>query len=231
MRIQAAVAVMLAAVLGGCMFTDEDSGPASTPTSDPTAAGREATRSIWGVVPSAPRRKADLKPELIQGAAIAVSADTLLADCRATEGRSSVGLVRHNKYRIAKVTHDGARQVCLLTVSEGPLSPAAGYRSFADLRVGEPVTALASRTSAEVVLARGWLVGKGANGDPFLEASSLVPPGTRSAVLVDGFGNLIGVGSAGPVADGMLLASPVGTTAGPFLANRDLGNSRRFSRP
>ena len=155
MRIQAAVAVMLAAVLGGCMFTDEDSGPASTPTSDPTAAGREATRSIWGVVPSAPRRKADLKPELIQGAAIAVSADTLLADCRATEGRSSVGLVRHNKYRIAKVTHDGAGQVCLLTVSEGPLSPAAGYRSFADLRVGEPVTALASHTSAEVALVRG----------------------------------------------------------------------------
>ena len=65
---------------------------------------------------------------VIQGAAIAVSADTLLADCRATAGRSSVGLVRHNKYRIAKVTHDWARQVCLLTVSEGPLSPAAGYR-------------------------------------------------------------------------------------------------------
>ena len=219
-----AAAVMLGAALGGCMGAGDEPGPSSARTSDPIAAGREASRAIWGVVPSAPRRKADLSPELIKGAAVAVAADTLLADCRATEGRTRVGLVRHNKYRIAKVTHGGAGQVCLLTVSEGPLSPAAGYRSFADLRIGEPVTALASRTSAKVVLAQGWLVGKGSDGDPFLEASSLVPA-SRSVVLVDGFGNLIGVGPAGPDADGVLLASPVATAAGPFLARRDLESS------
>lgn len=187
-------------------------------------AGRELSRAIWGVVPSAPRRKADLSPDLIKGAAVAVAADTLLADCRATEGRTSVGLVRHNKYRIAKVTHGGAGQVCLLTVSEGPLNPAAGYRSFADLRVGEPVTALASRTSAKVVMAQGWLIGKGSDGNPLLEASSLVPA-SHSVVLVDGFGNLIGVGMAESDAGGVLRASPVATAAGPFLARRDLESS------
>ena len=223
MRIRAA-AVMLGAVLGGCMGAGDGPGPTGARTSDPVAAGREVSRAIWGVVPSAPRRKADLRPELIRGAAVAVAADTLLADCRATEGRTSVGLVRHNKYRIAKVTHGGAGQVCLLTVSEGPLNPAIGYRSFADLRVGEPVTALASRTSAKVVLAQGWLIGKGSDGDPFLEASFLVPA-SRSIVLVDGFGNLIGVGPAAPEADGVLLASPVTAAAGPFLARRDLESS------
>ena len=218
-----ALAVMLGAVLGGCVGAGGEPGPSSTQVSDPVAAGREASRAVWGVVPSAPRRKADLRPELIKGAAVAVAADTLLVDCRATEGRTSVGLVRHNKYRIARVTHGGAGQVCLLTVSEGPLNPAAGYRSFADLRVGEPVTALASRTSARVVLAQGWLIGKGPDGAPLLEVSSRVPA-SGSVVLVDGFGNLIGVGPAGPDA-GVLLASPVGAAAGTFLASRDLRGS------
>ena len=76
--------------------------------------------------------------------------------------RRRVGLVRHNKYRIARVTADESGQVCRLTVAEGPLTPVAGFRSFADLRVGEPVVALASRTSAEVAAAPGWLAGKGA---------------------------------------------------------------------
>ena len=61
---------------------------------DPLASGRQAARSIWAVVPSAPRRKADLRPDLIQGSAVAVSADTLLASCLVVGGRTRVGLVR-----------------------------------------------------------------------------------------------------------------------------------------
>ena len=136
---------------------------------------------------------------------------------------SSVGLVRHNKYRIATVTPDATGQLCRLTVTEGPLTPAAGWRSFADLRVGEPVTALASRTSAEVAAAAGWLAGKGSNADPYLEATSAVPDGNRSAVLFDGFGNLIGLGAAAPVAGGLMLAVPVDARVAPALVNRDLG--------
>ena len=91
-----AAAVMLGAALGGCMGAGDGPGPTGARTSDPVAAGREVSRAIWGVVPSAPRRKADLRPELIRGAAVAVAADTLLADCRATEGRTSVGLGRQH---------------------------------------------------------------------------------------------------------------------------------------
>ena len=192
---------------------------------DTLASGRQAARSIWAVVPSAPRRKADLRPDLIQGSAVAVSADTLVANCLVVGGRARVGLVRHNKYRIARVTADAHGQVCRLTVAEGPLTPVAGLRSFADLRVGEPVVALASRTSAEVAAAPGWLAGKGSADDPFLEATPAVPAGNRSAVLVDGFGNLIGLGAAAPVAGGLVLAVPVGPAAAPSLANRDLGEA------
>ena len=156
---------------------------------------------------------------------MAVSADTLLASCQAVEGRPRVGLVRHNKYRIAGVTPDAAGQICRLTVAEGPLTPTAGYRSFADLRVGEPVVALASRTSAEVAAAPGWLAGKGAADDPFLEATPTVPAGNRSAVLIDGFGNLIDLGAAAPVAGGLVLAVPIGSAATADLANRDLGEA------
>ena len=222
--------------LGACVGAGERSAwptlaslwpvtPAISAASDPVETGTRAARSIWGVVPSAPRRKADLRPELIRGSAMAVSADTLLASCQAVEGRPRVGLVRHNKYRIARVTPDAAGQICRLTVAEGPLTPAAGYRSFADLRVGEPVVALASRTSAEVAAAPGWLAGKGSSDDPFLEATPTVPAGNRSAVLVDGFGNLIGLGAAAPVAGGLVLAVPVGPAATADLANRDLGEA------
>ena len=230
------VAVALATALGGCTDVSGDRSwpdlaslwsatPPATAGPDPGAAGRQAARSIWGVVPSAPQRKADLRPELISGAAVAVSADTLLASCGAVQRGAKVGLVRHNKYRIARVTAEETGQICRLTVTEGPLTPAAGYRSFADLRVGEPVVALTCRTSAEVAAAPGWLAGKGSPADPFLEATSVVPPGTRSVVLVDGFGNLVGLGEAGPLADGLLLTVPVGTAAPPSLANADLGGA------
>ena len=230
MRARALVGMGLAASLGACAGDGEpwwrqEQGSPPVAAQDPVAGppGQLAARSIWGVVPNAPRRKADLRASQIAGSAVAVADNTLLAHCLAVAGRSSVGLVRHNKYRIATVTPDATGQLCRLTVTEGPLTPAAGWRSFADLRVGEPVTALASRTSAEVAAAAGWLAGKGSTADPYLEATSAVPDGNRSAVLFDGFGNLIGLGAAAPVAGGLMLAVPVDARVAPALVNRDLG--------
>ena len=230
MRARALVGMGLAASLGACAGDGEpwwrqgrSTPPVAAQDADAGPPGQLAARSIWGVVPNAPRRKADLRASQIAGSAVAVADDMLLAHCLAVAGRSSVGLVRHNKYRIATVTPDATGQLCRLTVTEGPLTPAVGWRSFADLRVGEPVTALASRTSAEVAAAAGWLAGKGSAADPYLEATSAVPDGNRSAVLFDGFGNLIGLGAAAPVAGGLMLAVPVDARVAPALVNRDLG--------
>ncbi len=147
------------------------------------------SRSVWGVVPDPPRYKKDLKPALIRGSAVAVSEASLLASCRVAEGRARVGIVRHNKYEIARVrAADPGRVVCVLEVEDArQMSPARGYRGLADLRVGEPVYAVVSRTSAEFAVAEGRVTGKrpAAAGGRALETSVALPAGGRSAVLVE----------------------------------------------
>src|SRR3954466_2414999 len=53
---------------------------------------KQVARSVWGVVPDPPRRKQDLKPELIRGTAVAVAPDTLLARCQAVGQRRQAGV-------------------------------------------------------------------------------------------------------------------------------------------
>ena len=216
---RAGASAVIALCLGGCSISVGNDGPAVDPQGE-----RQATRAIWGIVPDAPKRKADLRSAMIRGAAVAVAPDTLLADCAAVAGKKRVGLVRHNKYRRATVARSDDGQLCRLTVAEGPLSPVTGYRSFADLRLGEPVAALASRTARDVVIARGWLAGKGDPADPFLEVMATLPP-TSSAVLLDSAGNLLGLGAVAELPDATLLAVPVQPPLVPALANRDLGDA------
>jgi hypothetical protein len=161
--------VVIAICLGGCAATAGDPDDAHQPT-----------RAIWGIVPDPPARKADLRPAMIRGTAVAVAENALLAACAATLGREQVGLVRHNKLRLAQVTRDEGSQICRLTVSTGPLSSATSYRSVADLRVGEPVVALASRAPGDILVAPGWLAGKGDPSDPFLETTVVLPPNPRA---------------------------------------------------
>jgi hypothetical protein len=125
---------------------------------------KQVARSIWGVVPDPPRRKRDLRPELIRGAAVAVAPDTLLASYRVVGQRRQVGAVRHRKYRLAQVSHPSEpdQDVCALRVADAPLNVIDGFRSLPDLRAGEPVYAVVSRTSAEYALAEGQLVATGA---------------------------------------------------------------------
>jgi hypothetical protein len=181
---------------------------------------------LWGVVPDAPRYKKDLKPGLIRGSAVAVSDGTLLASCRVAGGRQRIGLVRHNKYEIARVrAADPERSVCVLEVADdcAAAEPGTGFRSLADLRVGEPVYAVVSRTSAEFAVAEGRVTGKpGAAGTGALETSLVLPAGARSAVLVDALGTLIGLGS-GSAKGGAATVAAVPTRAVTRLANRDLG--------
>jgi hypothetical protein len=98
------VGVVIAICLGGC------AGAAG----DPDGA-HEPTQAIWGIVPNPPARKADLRPAMIRGTAVAVTENVLLAACAATLGREQVGLVRHNKLRLAQVTRDEGSQICRLT--------------------------------------------------------------------------------------------------------------------
>ena len=158
-------------------------GPSGARAAEPAArtAGRPdegealaklVSRSVWGVVPDPPRYKKDLRPELIQDSAVAVSDAMLLASCSLVDGRPRVGLVRHNKYWIGRVVAaETGRRVCVLAVPGAPPGVAGGFRSFGGLRVGEPVYAAASRTAAEVAVAEGRLTAKRAGAEPRLETS------------------------------------------------------------
>jgi hypothetical protein len=217
---------------GGIVREDEQPGaPAALMEAEPPAPEapkaflKLAARSVWGVVPDPPRRKQDLQPGLIRGSAVAVAPDTLLASCRVVGQRQQVGVVRHRKYRLAQVSRPDSldQDVCALRVGNTPLNIAAGFRGFADLREGEFVYAVVSRTSAEYGLTEGQVVGKGGPGGRVLETTLLVPPSTLSAVLFDARGNLVGLGAGGPTEDSLVLGAPLSAALAPGLAQRDLG--------
>ena len=230
MRGRLIICTLLACGVAACAGPDRhgpgpsasDATTSATPAAVRTAA-QQVGRSVWGVVPSTPASKQALRPNLIAGSAVAVARNRLLVSCNAVGGRSRVGLVRHNKYRIAQAAPaESGGQVCALTVTDTPLTAASTYRDRRDLRVGEPVYALSNRTNADVALTGGTLMAKASTSGQ-LKTSIVLPAATRSAVLIDGRGNLIGLASnTSPDQNGTLAVS-LASWLLPQQANRDLG--------
>ena len=189
----------------------------------PREAAKPVSRSLWAVVPTAPKRKQDVRPELIRGSAVAVADDTLLTSCRVLGKRKQVGLIRHNKYRMAQLASaDPRREVCVLRMADGPLNVAAGYRDPADLRPGEPIYALVNRTAADVALAQGEVVEVAGRAEaPRLRTSLVLPAGVQSGVLIDEYGNLVGVAGPQPGTAGGVAAAVVTGRLAPRLASLD----------
>ncbi|HEX2289883.1 MAG TPA: serine protease, partial [Pseudonocardiaceae bacterium] len=221
-------------VLAGCGWSrgqDSTPGPPALQAASQLPPAKEAaksvSRSLWGVVPAAPKRKQDLRPELIKGSAVAVADDALLTSCSVLGNRKQVGLIRHNKYRMAKlVSADPRGEVCVLRVPDGPLNVAAGYRDPADLRLGEPVYALMNQTSSDVALVQGELTGLAAQeGGPRLETSLVLPADVQSGVLIDGYGNLVGVAAPRPGTAGGVTMTAVPGRLAPQLASLDAPSS------
>ena len=217
-------------VLAGCGWSggqDSTPGPPALRATSQLPPAKEAaksvSRSLWGVVPAAPKRKQDLRPELIKGSAVAVADDALLTSCSVLGNRKQVGLIRHNKYRMAKLlSADPRGEVCVLRVPDGPLNVAAGYRDPADLRLGEPVYALMNQTSSDVALVQGELTGLAAQeGGPRLETSLVLPADVQSGVLIDGYGNLVGVAAPRPGTAGGVTMTAVPGRLAPQLASLD----------
>ena len=219
----------LAACGGGGAPTPSPRATAAQAEEQANAAARKVARSLWGVVPDAPERKADVDLGAIKGSAVAVAPDTLLVSCRAVGRPERVGLERQNKYRLAHVVGtDPGGSVCVLSAPDAPLTPAPGYRSAGDLRPGEPVYALSHRNSFDMTLAAGRIAAGPGGG----LAADLEMPGDRLAVvLFDRFGDLVGVGS-GPAAPGapIDLATLSGSLV-PNLPNHDRGGTAPRQAP
>ncbi len=169
---------------------------------------------VWSRTP--PRYKKDLRPGLLRGSAVAVSDRTLLASCAAVGRGGRVGLVRHRKYEIAQVSRPkGAERsgICLLTVPGAELQPARAYRPPADIRPGEPVYAPVNRTSDDFLLGAGRA--RRQDGRAAFRADLSLPPRTRSAVLFDARGNLVGLSAGGA---GTIAVAGLGPALVPRLA-------------
>lgn len=181
-------------------------------------------RAVWGVVPDAGEGLPT--QAMIRGSAVAVAPDTLLTSCAGVGSDGSVDLLRRSAHRRAvPVASDRARQVCALRPANVDLRPVRAYRAFDDLRVGEPILAVVSRTSRRFAVERGVLVGKGGREDPYLETTLSVPADTVSAALFDAYGNLIGFGSASSGTESLLVGVPVPEGLVPDLAHVRLNGS------
>ncbi len=182
------------------------------------AVARLIAQSVWGVVPEAPQHKREIRPELIRGSAVAVSATTLLAHCTSLSGSDRVGLVRHNKFRVAgSVAADPHGDVCMLTVADAPLKVANWYRSPADIDVGEPVFAIVNRTAADISLVEGRVTAL-AGAEAHLQTSLVLPAGVLSAIVFDRDANLLGLGA--PSIDGTTSVAPITAALAPLLELR-----------
>lgn len=193
--------------------------PAATAlTATSRDAGRRMAPAVWAVLPAA----GDGAAAPVAGSAVAIAPDRLLASCRALGDAREVALRRAGATRAARVTRlEPGGRLCALDARGPDLAVAPGHRTFLDLAPGEPVFAFASRGPADLTLAGGWLVAKQDQGDRFLETTIALPPEARSAVLFDARGNLVGIGSAGPTADSVVMAVPLARRQVRALADAD----------
>lgn len=174
--------------------------------------------SLWGVIPNAPQYKRELGPELIRGSAVAVSDTDLLVRCDALSGSARIGVVRHNKFRIAGiVATDANNEICVLNAPDAPLRAASWYRSSAGVTVGESVYAIVNRTAADITLIKGQVTAVH-GAEPILATDLVLPRGMASAIVFDQDGNLLGL--AGYAGNKTSLVAPITTTVAPALQRR-----------
>ena len=224
---------VLVLVLAACGGLDREQPPTETPASlagtvadvPPSASAKtlvkQVARSVWGVVPDPPRRKKELRPELIRGSAVAVAPDTLLASCRLVSQRREVGVVRHRKYCIARVVRPQSDQdVCALRVANAPLKrrqwlpqlcgSARGRARLCGRQSHERRVSLRGRASG-----REGRPGRSVPGDYAAAAAAYLERGAVRRRCQSG----------GPTEDSLVLGAPLSAVLVPRLAQRDLGPS------
>lgn len=197
-------------------------GGSATPP--PAEAERRVALAVWGIGEN--EAGVSLLRRSLQGSAIAVADDALLAACDAARGQASLRIARRSSVHLATVEPaDPDRRLCVLRAPDVELTPIRAYRPFEDMRVGEPVVAVSSETSRRYAVSRGRLVAKGSAADPYLETTLTAPPGSTSVAVFDTFGNLVGFGAPDPMPGSLLVAFPIPPAAAPRLAAVRIGET------
>lgn len=204
--------------------------PEESATPAPAEAQRRVASSVWGVTRPARAWSGWFQSLPVQGSAVPVAGDQLLAACDVAQNKELVGVARRSSVLQAQVRGLGDGRVCVLSLPEAEVDAVHAYRPFADLQVGEPLVGVASQTSRRYVVSRGRLVAKGSSADPYLETTLTAPPGSRSVAVFDAFGNLVGLGAPDAMPGSLLVAFPVPTEAAAQLTAARIGGSPEVQR-
>jgi hypothetical protein len=206
--------------------------PANRSTAlSPDEARRRMTGSVWGVTQATRGWPGWIQTPPVRGSAVAVASDQLLAACEAADNKELVSVARRSSLHLAQVRGVGATgRVCALRVADGGIGAVRTYRPFEDLKVGEPIIAVSSKTSRHYVLSEGTLVVKGTSADPYLETTLTAPTGSKSLALFDAFGNLVGFGAPDDMPGSLLVAFPVPPEAATGLKAAWIGGSPEVQR-
>jgi hypothetical protein len=131
----------------------------------------------------------------MQGSAVAVSRNELLTNCHVVEGAQKITLQQGKLERRAQVSRaNPAADRCVLSVSEGDLTPIRGVRSYDSLEVGEPLFTLGSPSGLEFSLSNGVLAAKrDEKGGHIVQTTAPISPGSSGGGLFDVHGNLVGI--------------------------------------
>lgn len=170
-------------------------GLAERPRAQVAAAALPPTMLFQKLSPSVLRVEATLEGGVSQGSAVAVSPSLLATNCHVLEGAAKIVVKQKDAtYSAVLAQSDPIGDRCVLEVTPATLTPIAGVRDYADLKVGEPLFTLGNPSGLDLSLAGGMLSGlRSDEGQRYVQTTAPISPGSSGGGLFDAQGNLVGI--------------------------------------
>lgn len=130
-----------------------------------------------------------------QGSAVAISEDRLATNCHTVKDAGILVLLQGKTHGPAELVHaDPSSDRCILRSIELTLQPVVGVRDFTDMKIGEPVYAIAAPRGLQQSMQDGIVSQLRANaGVNLIQTSAYAAPGSSGGGLFDQHANLIGI--------------------------------------
>jgi len=130
-----------------------------------------------------------------QGSAVAISEDRLATNCHTVKDAGILVLLQGETHGPAELVHaDPSSDRCILRSIELTLQPVAGVRDFSDMKIGEPLYAIAAPRGLQQSMQDGIVSQLRSNaGVNLIQTSAYAAPGSSGGGLFDQHGNLVGI--------------------------------------
>ena len=130
-----------------------------------------------------------------QGSAVAISEDRLATNCHTVKDAGILVLLQGKIHGPAELVHaDPSSDRCILRSMELTLQPVPGVRDYVDMKIGEPVFAIAAPRGLQQSMQDGIVSQLRTNaGVNLIQTSAYAAPGSSGGGLFDSYGNLVGI--------------------------------------